>query len=90
MKQKRHQATIISRPARVIEFCQGASFCELPHYVLQKWSTYLAQFAMYITVVKVHDGHQSINLDIFQGISLPLYFMVSKLHLARLSRYQAY
>ena len=51
-------ATIISRPDRVIELVQDASFPKLSNFVLHKQSSYLQQFAMYNTDIKVNDGHK--------------------------------
>ena len=51
-------AIIIPHPAQVIEISQAASFPELSHSVSQQWSTYLAQFPMYITDIKVNDGRK--------------------------------
>ena len=55
------------------EIIQGASLPEVSHFVFSKRSTYLAQFAMHSTDIKVNDGRKSailnlIKLTFFQRI----------------------
>ena len=67
-------ATIILRPAHVLEIVKIALFSELSHYVSQWWSPYLAHITVYISDIKVNDGKSAFlgfdQIDIFEGISL--------------------
>ena len=60
-------ATIISGPGCVIKQFKDASFPKLSHSVFTvhiKLSTYLAQFDIYITYIKVNDSHKVSNFFI--------------------------
>ena len=53
-------ATIIPRPARVIEMSQGASFPELSHFVLQEWPPSLS--------IKLHSKPHILSWDYIIGV----------------------